>query len=412
MKTISLVLVCLYIIPTAAADPASYDAGHRTSAPHPWAPHKPSAPLQPSPPKPGAAVNEAALASPSVGKPPAMAPPPAADVEFYFKTGIQEYRDQRYERAVSSLAHYISLSPKSPQRAAVLVLIGKSLQEMNRVESALEIFGRIIEQYPDRPEALLSMIAMADIGVASAALNYPIGKRGSEYVRDPIVAYEDARMKKISNPIAEHVQYQKGRFFWKTGRYKESCTVQKALLKDFPETGYRKEAADMIKASTVALLHRYHERGDFISMATLFLEAREDDLIGVGDVALTAKGMVSLSRLGLHETARNILDAMQAGARRTIAAEIEKIKAEIGKAGGIGALEPSGSDIKWGLFESARTALRNDDAPLADKALSSLKETGKEPFWSKVTEYLIEENRWTRKYQDILKKKKAGSGPK
>jgi hypothetical protein len=48
------------------------------------------------------------------------------------KTGLQNYRERKYAEAISALSRYASLAVKSQQRTAALLIIGKSLEEMNR----------------------------------------------------------------------------------------------------------------------------------------------------------------------------------------------------------------------------------------------------------------------------------------
>ena len=82
---------------------------------------------------------------------------------------MQSYHEGNHEGTISSLSKYASLTPKSQQRAAALLIIGKSLEQMKRPKSALDVYGRIIEQYPDSPESLFSIVAMADISVNNPA---------------------------------------------------------------------------------------------------------------------------------------------------------------------------------------------------------------------------------------------------
>jgi hypothetical protein len=54
--------------------------------------------------------------------------------------------------------------------------------------------------------------------------------------------------------------------------------------------------------------------------------------------------------------------------------------------------------VKWSQFQSGRQYLSKNQPALAEKTLTDLKTGGGDPFWSKIAEYAIEENRWVQKY--------------
>jgi TolA-binding protein len=105
----------------------------------------------PSPP-PTNRTEKIPIAIPSVSELPAISP---SNIEDYLKTGIQNHHDRKYDLAINSLSRYISLMPKSRQRVSALLVLGKSFDESNKPRQALGIFSRIIEQYPESPEAVL-----------------------------------------------------------------------------------------------------------------------------------------------------------------------------------------------------------------------------------------------------------------
>jgi hypothetical protein len=55
--------------------------------------------------------------------------------------------------------------------------------------------------------------------------------------------------------------------------------------------------------------------------------------------------------------------------------------------------------VKWNQFQTGREQLSANQPTLAEKTLTDLKSGGGEAFWSKIADYLLEENRWVRKYQ-------------
>jgi TolA-binding protein len=329
---------------------------------------------------------------------------PVAIGEDDLKIGMQKYREQKYAEAIGALSRYASLAPKSQQRPAALLVIGKSLEEMNRPLSALNLYNRVTERNPDTPEALLGVVAMADIGVARPDINYRGGKKWAEYVRDPVAAYDAALSKKVPEPVIEHIHHQRGRALWKQKRYEEARMALTAFLGQFPQTAYREETIVTIVECTAVLIDRHNQSGDHLAAADLFLQGWQEGFIRATDTDTLLKSAFSLSRLGLHDLSFNILNILRKGAAGKPLSHIEKIEsmaAEISKNRILGPADPPPALVKWSQFQSGREQLGANRLALAEKTLADLKDGGSDPFWSRMAEYLLDENRWAQKYRGL-----------
>lgn len=338
----------------------------------------------------------------SSGSPESSKPSPADIQENDLKTGMKNYRERKFADAISALSRYASLVPKSEQRTAALLIIGKSLEEMNRPGSALNIYNRVTERNPDSPEALLCVVAMADIGVARPDLNYRSGRKGTEYVKDPVTAYDVALSKSVPLPIIEHVYHQRGRALWKAKRYEEARDALTAFLKKYPQTAYRQEAVGTISDCTALLIDQYNLSGDHLAAANLFLQSREEGFIRAEDIETVLKSSFSLSQVGLQEEAFNMLNALRKNTPGKPPSYMEKINAmaaEIEKNKSLGPTDQKSADDKWAQFQSGREHLSANKPILAEKGLNELKNGGGDPFWAKIAEYALDENRWAQKYQ-------------
>ena len=343
----------------------------------------------------------AAKALMSAGSPESPKPSPVSIQEDDLKMGMQNYRERKYAEAIGALSRHASLVPKSQQRTAALLIIGKSLEEMNRPWSALNIYNRVTEQNPDSPEALLGVVAMADIGVARPDLNYRSGKKGTEYVKDPVSAYDAALSKNVPLPIIEHIHHQRGRALWKSKRYEEARQALTVLLKKFPQTAYREEAIGTIRDCTAALIDQYNRSGNHLAVADLFLQGWKEGFIRTADVDTLLKSSFSLSCLGLHEVSLNILNTIRKsapGPPPSYVEKIDKMVAEMEKNRVPGSSDQTPADVKWSQFQSGREHLSANQPTLAEKTLTDLKSGGGDPFWSRIAEYALEENRWVQKY--------------
>jgi tetratricopeptide (TPR) repeat protein len=323
-----------------------------------------------------------------------------ANLEDDLKTGLQNFHDRKYENAISNLSRYISLSNNNDRHPAALLIIANSFEEINQIPSALKIFSRIIERYTDSPEAMFSAIALADIGVADPTLKYPLSMKGSEYLKDPALAYDRATAKAPPENILEHITYQKGLFFWKVGRYKESRAVYKAFLKEFPKTPYWKEISGMLNTGTVALINRYVDAGDYVLAADLYLKAKEEGIITLDDKEAYLKSALSFAHIGLHDVSTGMINTLKGYSKDKKSSDIDAVAAQIDSIRlSLAASQPP-EGRQWALFQTGRDHLQAKKLPLAEQSMADLKNSGGDAFWAKLAEYALDDDAWNRKYQE------------
>lgn len=318
------------------------------------------------------------------------------------KTGMQYYHERKYPEAISALSRYATLAPKSPQRTAALLIIGKSLDEMNRLRSALNIYNRVAEQYPNTPEALLAVVAMADIGVDRPPPDFRSGHKWSEYVKDPVMAYDAILAKNTPLPIVEHIHLQRARALAKSKRHREAHYTLSILLQKFPQTGYREQARGLMRECSLALIDQYSLAEDHLAVADIFKQGWKEGMIRTEDTDALVKSSFSLARLGLVEESSAVITALRrsaAGKPRSYGERIEKMVAEMQNHLTLPPSDSTPAAGKWRQFQTGRDQLNANQPTLAEKTLNDLKSGNGDPFWAKITEYLLEENRWVRKYQ-------------
>jgi tetratricopeptide (TPR) repeat protein len=349
-----------------------------------------------------------ALSPPSVGTPEIPTAGTVDHQEDDLKIGMQNYRERKYAEAITALSRYASLAPRSQQqqRTAALLIIGKSLEETNRPWSALNIYSRVTELHPNSPEALLGIVAMADIGIDHPELNRRSGKKWAEYVRDPVTAYDFVLSNNIPLPIVEHIHHQRGRALWKSKRYEEARQTLTLLIKKFPQTGYREQARGIISDCMTTLIDQHSQSGDHLAVANLFHQGWKEGLIRATDIDTLLKCSFSLFSLGLHEESSALLKTIRRNAPGSPASNISRIDKMVAEMEGTRSPESSDSTTaaaKWRQFQTGREQLGANQPTLAEKTLADLKSGEDVPFWSKVTDYLLEENRWVRKYKRQIK---------
>ena len=202
--------------------------------------------------------------------------------------------------------------------------------------------------------------------------------------------------------MIEHIHYQKCLVLWKLKRYEQARESQEDFLRQFPSTPYRKEVIVMLKDTTAVLINQYSRLGDHISVASLFIHGWKNRLITSEDVETLSKSLSSLSYLGLHDDSLNILSNIKRSLVGKTSADLDKAVAEIEKKNTIGMMAQPSLDTKWNKFQSGREYLRANNITKAEQTFTDLKNSDGDQFWSKITEYALEEHRWTQKYRSPI----------
>jgi hypothetical protein len=108
--------------------------------------------------------------------------------------------------------------------------------------------------------------------------------------------------------------------------------------------------------------------------------------------------------LGLHDDSLSILNTLRKSGIGRASADIDKAVAEIEKKRDIGMIDQLPSNAKWKQFQTGREYLTANKIAKAEQTFTDLNTSEKDQFWSKITEYALEENRWTQKYGAPVKK--------
>ncbi|MCL2669967.1 MAG: tetratricopeptide repeat protein [Syntrophaceae bacterium] len=326
-------------------------------------------------------------------------PPLLQNPEDYFRRGMQAYQARLYEQAIAFLSQYLSMAPRGQQQISAMMILGKSLDEINQPRTALGIYSRLLEAHPNSPETGLIIMAMADIGLNNPGIKYPLASKGAEFVLDPVFGYDTALKSTLPSAAAEYANYQKGQALLKTGQYTEACRVMSDMLKEFPGTSYRQKIVQGLNSGTLGQITQYQQSGDHLSAVNVFLQAKKADAISGEDTSILLKASISLAYLGLYNEAVNLVTPLKKSAGPKLLPEVENTLAEIEK------IRPSNVPSrpreieKWELFEAGRAYLADNNLSSAEETLNNLKSgDNDESFWAKVSEYAMTEGKWNQKY--------------
>ncbi|BCA55507.1 conserved exported protein of unknown function [Nitrospira sp. KM1] len=82
----------------------------------------------------------------------------AANAEYW--VGECQYRMGRYKDALKAFYNVVSYYPLSPKLAASTLKIGQTYTKLKDLEKARMMYERVVDQYPDSPEAELARKAI------------------------------------------------------------------------------------------------------------------------------------------------------------------------------------------------------------------------------------------------------------
>jgi tol-pal system protein YbgF len=82
----------------------------------------------------------------------------AANAQYW--VGECQYRMGRYRDALKAFYHVVSYYPLSPKLAASTLKLGQTYTKLKDYEKARMMYERVVDQYPDSPEAELAKKAL------------------------------------------------------------------------------------------------------------------------------------------------------------------------------------------------------------------------------------------------------------
>jgi len=393
-------------------------------------------------------MSEAAYAG-AVEKWPGLDMAPAA---ILYAGGTKAYDNRRYGDALKIFSAHQTLYPDDSRRAEYMMAC--TLMQQGRMNAALLLFNGIIERYPDSSEATESIVALGHIGLMSPKVRATMFMKGYEWTRDPISAY-DAAIKRQTDPAAaERISYIKGCALMVLGRYEEAQRALFKCLKTYPLSYKIKVYQATVGLNLLPLCRILYEREDYAGVVSAYFHAAGNQVPLPVDAATVIIIGRSLNRMGLNEDASNFLKAARIKSFGKDAEEIGKAVDELGKASGVvrhcddilkeyrekqaggNALtvglavraadclytakqygdclpiyqwalgNPMAMEEKrWVLLRTGKACQKTGNPDGARKAFGELKATGADEFWSKLTDFTVEDVKWTEKYNQLTKRK-------
>ncbi len=162
------------------------------------------------------------------------------DPEPFLKSHLKTYQNLSdirfmfglYKEAASGYIEIAKLSGRSSLARKDVLKAGDCYLAMERPKEALELYAKVIRDYPDSDEALIGMLKMADLSVKFPGMQVPPKSEYSPY-RRPLDVYVMLTKCRIPE-LAQLAYIRAAEFLSKEGNYKGALDMVSKGMEAFP----------------------------------------------------------------------------------------------------------------------------------------------------------------------------------
>ncbi len=228
--------------------------------------------------------------------------------DIIFDYGLHKISLRRYEDAIDALSYYINLYPKDEKIIEILSLLARCYRESGQFSSALTVYSRIIDNYPETKEAGESMLAMASMGVENPKVKVFRFLNHIQYYRDPIDTFDTLIMKNAKGDISEEAMLQKATALVKKGQGRRAADIYLEFLRLHPESKKAADAAHGLKTVSDALIEEYYTKKDYLAVAFVYYKSFGAVALQADEYPQVSKIALSLKKLGFMDDYLDILN--------------------------------------------------------------------------------------------------------
>lgn len=348
--------------------------------------------------------------------------------EYLCRIGESTYRNGRYREAIRILSASVSLYPEDEQTQKALYLMGCAFERLELFPTAIKIYNEVIDAYPDSDECRESILKIAMLGGQRTGLRVPVYLTAAAHFEDPLTAYDMLLAARPGRDFEERVRFAKAETLSHQGRYAEAIDEYLRLGEKYPQGQYGTILPGRVKAAVWKLTDVLYDSGDHVAIASLYCKTfgrisfEWNDLDGIMKVA------DSLHKMSLDEEAIRVLkDAQKVSpdrnAQNLIIKAMQTMNNNVRDLGSLHtrAETPDSSDgasgqpleslekalaaaggneqRRWLLFEIGRRLSQEKEWTAAERRFSQMREGNPDPFWTKLSEYAVQEARWMERYR-------------
>ena len=339
------------------------------------------------------------------------------------------YRKGRYAEAVRIVSTYLSLYPQDEKAGKGLYLLGSCFQQLEQFPTAIKIFNEVVERYAASPEARESILKIANLGVKNPGLRLPVYPAVGGYYEDPLAAYDLLLSQRPEKDLDERIRFAKSETLFKKGRYLDTVANYLLLQDKYPDGKDSTAAKQQLKTAVIKLVEDLHAQGDYVAIASLYCRTFGRIAFNREDSGPLLKIADSLHRMSLNDETLRVLNyaktiSVDAQWQSQIAKIMESMVQTPGSAYSEVQFQETGAEQdgkhrasmemiekslagtdgirrRWLLFEIGRRHMESKEPAAAERSFLQIKDGSTDPFWTKLSDYAVQESRWSERYGDL-----------
>ncbi|MDI9571109.1 MAG: tetratricopeptide repeat protein [Pseudomonadota bacterium] len=351
--------------------------------------------------------------------------------EALYSMADAAYRKGRHEETIRFVSVFLSLYPQDEKAGRGLYLLGNSFHNLGRFPTAMKIYNEVLERYAASPEARESILMTANLGVRHPGHRQPAYPSIENHYGDPLGAYNLLLSQQPEKDLEERVLFAKSEALFKNGRYLDAVANFLLLQDKYPDGRESPPVKQQLKAAAKKLIDDLHPRRDYVAIASLYCRTFGRVVFAREDADSLLKIVDALNKMSLHDEALRVSNYVrslsadpqwQSWIAKTMAPSAQSPgnadgggpSGETGSApaGGSRAsmelmeksLADAGADDarrRWLLFEIGRRHMESRESAAAEKSFLQIKDGSPDPFWTKLSDYALQESRWSERYGDF-----------
>lgn len=216
----------------------------------------------------------------------------STNAEMWFRDAMQKWPDMssipkdiiidygahkismlRFEEGAAAFSLFVNLYPSDPRTKDVMMSLADAYSRAGQAKAALAVYHKILEKYPESPEAGKSALAMAGIGVDAPGLKVFRAIDYMDYYRNPVDTYDDLIMRHEPDELAQDAMLAKAGALVKKGQGRKAADVYLEFLSLYPESKRLDDAAKGLKSASAALIDEYFAKKDYLAVAYVYFRS-------------------------------------------------------------------------------------------------------------------------------------------
>jgi TolA-binding protein len=185
------------------------------------------------------------------------------DKDALYHYASANYKLKKLDRAKELFGDVMNLYPDSHEGKEALNRLAEIYMAKGDNAAATKLLGMQARKFPETEEGMRSRLKLASLGQKPEKLLSKADALMEHYPAyfDPMAAYNDIIKKHPDEGPVMEAMYQKALLFYKKKMYLDSIGTVNALMNKYPDLSRSRQLLDLVKASLSAMVRAFHDQG-------------------------------------------------------------------------------------------------------------------------------------------------------